>query len=140
MKPEGRSRAERVGFEPTVRLPVLRFSRPALSSTQPSLLDNYFRVFRPLCQRTAHDCHGNRIGVPSPFIPAFARAGDEKTCFLCQILPFCAMPSFDKLRAARIPADGRGRRVGCDKASWDYVRDTPPGLARSRCHWVIQMR
>ena len=29
--------AERVGFEPTVQLPVLRFSRPALSSTQPSL-------------------------------------------------------------------------------------------------------
>ena len=29
--------AERVGFEPTVQLPVLRFSRPALSSAQPSL-------------------------------------------------------------------------------------------------------
>ena len=29
--------AERVGFEPTVQLPVLRFSRPVLSSTQPSL-------------------------------------------------------------------------------------------------------
>ena len=26
-----------MGFEPTVQLPVLRFSRPALSSTQPSL-------------------------------------------------------------------------------------------------------
>ena len=29
--------AERVGFEPTIQLPVYRFSRPALSSTQPSL-------------------------------------------------------------------------------------------------------
>jgi hypothetical protein len=29
--------AERVGFEPTVRFPALRFSRPALSAAQPSL-------------------------------------------------------------------------------------------------------
>ena len=29
--------AERVGFEPTVKLPLQRFSRPSPSSTQPSL-------------------------------------------------------------------------------------------------------
>ena len=43
--------AERVGFEPTVQLPVLRFSRPALSSTQPSLRTNHSMIFRFLCQR-----------------------------------------------------------------------------------------
>src|SRR4051812_30781513 len=32
--------AERVGFEPTVQLPGLRFSRPVLSTAQPSLRGN----------------------------------------------------------------------------------------------------
>ena len=52
------------------------------------------------------------FGVPSAFIPAFARAWNEKTWFLCQILPFCAIPSFDKLRAARVLADGRDAGLG----------------------------
>ena len=49
--------AERVGFEPTVQLPVLRFSRPALSSTQPSLREwnrggaGAGLVFRPVANR-----------------------------------------------------------------------------------------
>ena len=49
--------AERVGFEPTVQLPVLRFSRPALSSTQPSLREwsrggaGAGLVFRPVADR-----------------------------------------------------------------------------------------
>ena len=34
--------AERVGFEPTIRLPLYRFSRPALSSAQPSLRGQYY--------------------------------------------------------------------------------------------------
>ena len=42
--------AERVGFEPTVQSPVLRFSRPALSSTQPSLHNTHSMTFHFLCQ------------------------------------------------------------------------------------------
>ena len=53
-----------MGFEPTVQLPVLRFSRPALSSTQPSLREwNQGRVYSGIQAELSVLCKSADCGI-----------------------------------------------------------------------------
>ena len=72
------------------------------------------------------------FGIPRAAIPALAEAWDEKIVFL----PFPAIP----VRQPTFRLDGRGHRVGFDKASRDYAWDALLGLARRKWHWITQMR
>ena len=76
------------------------------------------------------------FGIPRAVVPARAGAQNGKFLF--------SMPNPAILRHSglptQLPTDYRAHRVRSDKASRHYGRDAPPGLARSRCHWVIQLR
>ena len=119
-----RKLAEGVGFEPTVRFPVRRFSRPLPSTARPSLrgLANYCRT------RTSGF---QTFGSDRPFGPMDPGAASVKLEFdagnLC--------PSSTAATRSRLHHRGSGP-VSCPVCSWSMSRGLRAGLRRSLTTWV----